>query len=578
MTYLLDQDLLAYRAETDELVKALHELTLEIGHEELAQTVSDLRNRLNEPFMFVIVGEVKAGKSSFINAILATGREIAKVAPQPMTDTIQQLVYGETEQVIELNPFLKKIVLPVEILKEIAIVDTPGTNTIVEHHQEITERFIPAADLIVFVFEAKNPYRESAWKFFDYINQDWRKKIIFVLQQKDLMEPDDLVVNTQGVYDYAVKKGIAEPQVFAVSAKQEQAGDPASGFDPLRAYIAENITGGKAPLLKLQNNLTTSRTINRRIGDGLKDRRLQYDADVRFRADIQQTLDEQEVKSQKQVDVLVENLTAAYERVTREKEAELEAELSFFALLRRSFASLFSKKESAKSRLEGLAEGMEKDLNLELQARLQDGVHDLADSIQQMAKLIDLKIRNSETILKNDHELFSDIAERRSNVLKDLQEAFHAFLNRTENFHDKQLFPADTDNLSPNLAAGSGIAAIGAILTMVTSVSVLDITGGVLTAVGLTFAGISTSVKKRKILQRFRAEVDTGHVQLNTELKDKLKTYVAHIRARIDANFKRFDELLANEEGRLSELESRREAISTRIDAMAQRLALVERV
>ena len=578
MKELLDQDLLAYRAQTDELVKALHELTLEIGHDELAQTVSDLRNRLNEPFMFVIVGEVKAGKSSFINAILATGREIAKVAPQPMTDTIQQLVYGEEERTIELNPFLKKIVLPVEILKEIAIVDTPGTNTIVEHHQEITERFIPAADLIVFVFEAKNPYRESAWRFFDYINQDWRKKIIFVLQQKDLMEPDDLVVNTKGVYDYAVKKGILEPQVFAVSAKQEQAGDPASGFDALRTYIADNITGGKAPLLKLQNNLTTSRTINRRIAAGLADRRLQYDADLRFRADIQQTLDEQEVKSRKQVDVLVENLTAAYGRVTREKEAELERELSFFTLLRRSFSSLFSKKESAKARLEGLAEGMEKDLNLELQRRLQDGVHDLADSIQQMAKLIDLKIRNSETILKNDHDLFSDIAERRANVLKDLQDAFHAFLNRTENFHDKQLFPADTDSLSPNLAAGSGIAVIGAILTAATSVSVLDITGGVLTAVGLTFAGISTSVKKRKILQRFREEVDTGHVQLNTELKDKLKAYVTHIRARIDANFKRFDDLLGNEQQRLTELEQRQVQIQTQIDAMAQRLAMTGRV
>ncbi|MBK7009342.1 MAG: dynamin family protein [Saprospiraceae bacterium] len=34
---------------------------------------------------------------------------------------------------------------------------TPGTNTIVAHHQEITEKFIPYSDLIVFVFEAKNP-------------------------------------------------------------------------------------------------------------------------------------------------------------------------------------------------------------------------------------------------------------------------------------------------------------------------------------------------------------------------------------------------------------------------------------
>ena len=98
-----------------------------------------------------------------------------------MTDTIQQIVYGEEESFTDISPFLKRITQPVEILKDIAIVDTPGTNTIVDHHQEITEKFIPASDLIVFVFESKNPYRQSAWDFFNYIHEDWRKKIVFIL-------------------------------------------------------------------------------------------------------------------------------------------------------------------------------------------------------------------------------------------------------------------------------------------------------------------------------------------------------------------------------------------------------------
>jgi predicted GTPase len=151
----------------------LLDVTQNIGHEKLGITILELKDQLQAPFTFVIVGEVKAGKSSFINALLDTDKEICKVAPMPMTDTIQQIVYGEQEQIIDINPYLKKITQPVEILKEIAIVDTPGTNTIVDHHQEITERFIPYSDLIVFVFEAKNPYRQSSWEFFDYINADW---------------------------------------------------------------------------------------------------------------------------------------------------------------------------------------------------------------------------------------------------------------------------------------------------------------------------------------------------------------------------------------------------------------------
>ncbi len=496
MTTLINQELSVYRAQLDELIKALHELTIQINHSELSATVSDLRNRIHDPFMFVIVGEVKAGKSSFINALLESDREITKVAPQPMTDTIQQIIYGEKEEYVEINPFLKRIMVPVEILREIAIVDTPGTNTIIEHHQQITESFIPASDLIVFVFEAKNPYRQSAWDFFDFIHEDWRKKIIFVLQQKDLLPADDLAINLQGVKEQAMKKGIDAPVVFAVSAKQEIDGDKTgSGFVDVRNFINENITGGKAPALKLMNTVETSGNINDRIAEGLNLREKQLLADIQFRDEIKTTLEQQKVKSHKQVDILVENLIAAYDRITLQKDKELSNGLSFFSLLRRSLASMFSKKSSAKEWLESLAADLEKDMQAELNMRLNDSVSDLADSIQQMAKLIDMKIRSSETILKNDHDIFSDIAERRSNVLRDLQEAFTTFINRTENFTDETLFP-DKQALSPNIAAGSGVAAIGVILMTVTNGMVFDITGGVLTTIGLIFAGVSTSIKK----------------------------------------------------------------------------------
>ena len=56
--------------------------------------------------------------------------------------------------------------------------------------------------------------------------------------------------------------------------------------------------------------------------------------------------------------------------------------------------------------LENLAKDLETKLNHELEAKLQESVVDLSDNVQQMAKIIDLKIRNSETILKNDHDLF----------------------------------------------------------------------------------------------------------------------------------------------------------------------------
>ena len=559
---LLDPKIQAHRARLEQVIKDLHELTLRIGHQEMAATVSDLRNRIFEPFMFVIVGEVKAGKSSFVNALLATGREIAKAAPQPMTDTIQQIIYGEEERTVDINPYLKKIFLPVDILREIAIVDTPGTNTIVEHHQEITEQFIPASDLIVFVFEAKNPYRQSAWDFFKYIHGDWRKKVIFVLQQKDLASPTELATNLEGVAEKARKEGIDNPTVFAVSAKAEQENDHASsGFPALREYIAANITGGQAPRLKLDNSVVTAQTISEKIAEGLVTRRAQFIADTQFRADIEATLSEQAAQSNKQVDLMVQNLLLTYDQLTQARLSELREGLSVFGLVKRSVASVFGSTPDAKTWLTGLADELEQDLDTKLKARLNDNVIDLAESIQQMVKVIDLKIRSSETILKNDHEVFSDIAERRENVLRDLQDEFNRFVRKTENFTDEQLIQGH-ENLAPNLAAGGGMAAIGMII-MAVSTGVVDITGGVLTTIGVLFAGFSTRSKRRKIVDGFEREIATGRTRLAQELEEKLKGYIATLRRRIEGNFTRFDELLTKEEQTLAILEGEHKAIVT---------------
>ena len=551
-------------------VKDIHQLTIDIKHEDLASTVGELRNRINEPFMFVIVGEVKAGKSSFINALLATGKEITKVAPDPCTDTIQQITYGKEEKSLEINPYLKKIMLPVEILKEISIVDTPGTNTIIEHHQEITENFIPGSDLIVFVFEAKNPYRQSAWEFFDYIHADWRKKVIFILQQSDLMNEEDLKVNEQGVRQQAEKKALTDPHVFAVSAKLEQEGkEEESGFKELRSYIKDHITGGKAPWLKLNNNLELANNIGQRIEEGIDTRKSQYEADLAFRADISQTLQEQEQRSNKQVDLLLENLLAEYDRITYSTREEISNGLNFFALAKRSFLSIFSKETSIKEWLNRVAVTMEQDLTQSLNLKLQDGVVSLADSIQQMAKLIDLKIQHSKTILKHDHEIFGAIADKRSKVLHELQEKFSKFLRKEENFVGREVFDKD-HAFSPNIATGGGLAVIGVVLAAVTQGMVLDITGGILTTIGVLLAGVTVSVKRRKILKEISEEISKGRKRLESEINDKLKAYILHIRQQIDEKFINFDALLHFEGERLEELAIRFKEIEQRLDRLKE--------
>ena len=300
-------------------------------------------------------------------------------------------------------------------------------------------------------------------------------------------------------------------------------------------------------------------------------RKAQWEADLDFRAEIKETLEKQATKSSNQVATLVENLQAGYDRITNKTEKELSEGLSFFTLVRRSISSIFSKQASAKEWLNGVAKDLETSLELELKKKLQDGVLDIADSIQQMGKMIDLKLKSSKTILKNNHDIFSDIAERRANVLMELQQTFSNFLSRSENFQDEELFPTD-NSISPSIATGSGIAIVGALLTALTNGAVFDITGGILTGIGLLFAGVSVGMQRRKILRGYKEEIAKGREELTFEVNTKLNNYIEKIKERIDDNFDQFDEHLANEEKNIKALEDKHQHIEQQLEEVEKEI------
>ncbi len=553
MLKVIDPQIQKQKNELKHVLQRLQQFTNRINHPESGRILADLRDRIEEPFMFVIVGEVKAGKSSFINALLGDP-DLCAVAPSPMTDTIQQIMYSDEYKIEEVSPYLKRVYKPNEILRDIAIVDTPGTNTIIQHHQEITERFIPGADLIVFVFEAKNPYRQSAWDFFNFMHEEWHKKIVFVLQQKDLMDKPDLDINMKGVEDHAQQKGIKKPIIFAVSAKEELQGlSGQSGFEPLKKYILDQVTGGRAQKYKLISLSDTSLNILDKLQSGLDIRKLQLEADLKFREDIRWKLTDHGQRSKHQSDILVENLMSAYDRVADKYQDELSEGLSFFPVLKRSLGAIFSKSSSLKSWFQDFTSRLQVDFGTGMQDKITDRVLDIAESIQQMAHTLDLQIRNSKTILANDHEIFSEIAQRRQNILRELRDAFEQFLNKTENFTPKEFIDPESQ-VGTNVAAGSGVAVVGIILAAVTQGMVFDITGGVLTALGFIVAGVTLGLQRGKVIKNYKAEMEKGRGRLQQDLRLELYTYIESIKSRMDEQFKKFDELLQHETYELSSL------------------------
>jgi len=236
-------------------------------------TLSRSIQQLDELFLLVIVGEFNSGKSAFINALL--GRAVLKEGVTPTTSQINVLKYGETSQRRIQEAHLHILAEPLDTLRQINIVDTPGTNAIIQEHQTITEEFVPRADLVLFITSADRPFTESERSFMSQIKA-WGKKVIIVINKIDILETeDDLTQVVNFVRENgAILLGVGSPpDIFPVSARRAlraKQGDPAqwtdSRFEPLERYIHDTLDETSRLRLKFLNPLGVGdRLVNKYI-------------------------------------------------------------------------------------------------------------------------------------------------------------------------------------------------------------------------------------------------------------------------------------------------------------------------
>ena len=229
-----------------------------------AETILDnLLASLKEPFVFVVAGEVNVGKSTFLNALF--GQDFSRTGVMPTTDKILFFKHGPEVKVTPITPTLDEVQAPAAFLRDFHIVDTPGTNSIENEHQEITERFVPIADLVIFVFSAMNPWGASAWQFLEKVHRNWMRNVVFVLQQSDLRSPEEVQVITDYMRELCRGRFGREFPIFPVSAKKAflaRSGGldrdkllEESGFLPLEAHLSAVVRGQPARQKKLSGTL-----------------------------------------------------------------------------------------------------------------------------------------------------------------------------------------------------------------------------------------------------------------------------------------------------------------------------------
>lgn len=225
--------------------------------------------QLDELFLLVVVGEFNAGKTAFLNAML--GSRLLPEGVTPTTANIHLLRYGASQHQAHSDDDLMVVYLPVDWLREINLVDTPGTNAIIQRHQQITEHFVPRSDLVLFVTSADRPFSESERSFLERIRQ-WGKKIVIVVNKIDLVEaPAERTQILEFVTDNARRLLGMEPQIFLVSARlalkakmeasEQNKAQPdgptwaASNFGALERYLLASLDTGQRLQLKLENPL-----------------------------------------------------------------------------------------------------------------------------------------------------------------------------------------------------------------------------------------------------------------------------------------------------------------------------------
>ncbi|PSR00649.1 MAG: dynamin [Bacteroidetes bacterium QS_9_68_14] len=284
MDVQLDEETYALLQREQAVLQRMKELFEKAGSDpEVTAQLADLVENLGELFLVVVVGEFNAGKSRLLNALF--GQEVMPEGPTPTTDKITLLRHGEKEVTRPRSDVMVEKRAPIEMLRDVAFVDTPGTNSIVQEHQQVTEDFIPRSDLVLFITSYDRPLSDSERQFLEFIREDWGRRLVFVVNKADLARSEeDLQQVIAHVKDGCRELLHFEPEVFPVSAEKayeariegegradERWGE--SRFEALEDFMQHTLSGTERVAIKLSSPLEAGERLLGRFSEELADRR-----------------------------------------------------------------------------------------------------------------------------------------------------------------------------------------------------------------------------------------------------------------------------------------------------------------
>jgi small GTP-binding protein len=533
-------------------------------------TLQALLRDISEPLLFVVVGEVKSGKSSLLNALF--GNEFAKVDVLPATDRVYIFRYGADEKSTEVSPKLTERYLPIPFLRDFNVVDTPGTNTMVKEHQMVAEDFMPRADIVLFVFSVANPWTQSNWEFLDFLQKTWLKNVIFVLQQIDLREPTEIDVIHRHLQDTAMRRLGFVPPIFAVSARKALLARTSgldkerlweeSGFAPLEEQINFIVTESSSRMLKLRSTFQASRValedLNREIRGFLD--RISADNAVLDRLDaLLQTRREQMLR---QVTALVREVESAYDETTKERTTLLRQELTWW----RSF-QLIWRRSVGYQELHGKIETKLRQL---LQPQMQKAVSKLEIDLRglwpQMQDLLENQL--SADLQKQARQSVPDFAGQRRELSESIQAAFIDILaGKTLQERLARSYSQTALSLRVVVALIAIAGAVG-VFAKARSETVALIVAGVGAVLGVFLA----FNHRRKVLRDYERQLSPKRTEFSQNLEKQFAKAIDAFCAEMAKKFHNLKEICQTQRRRYEPWSQRAEELQTKLTELKPRL------
>lgn len=267
-----DGEVTVSEADWQSVLRALRDLSRDLDRLDVLGRLEALAVERERPLRVAIVGEFNAGKSTFINTLL--GEDVAPTGVLPTTATLHWVAWapdafarvvvpGSPDRVVShaaLKATLKTlegegkkadrvfIYAPIERLKRIEILDTPGFNAPDPDHIASARQAFDEAHVAIWLLDATMPFKDSERRVLGEI-ASLGVPIQLLANKVDRLSPEAREKVLDHVREGLVETGLtsySEPLLFSARlALKGQLGDAealaASGWPAVEALLSERI-------------------------------------------------------------------------------------------------------------------------------------------------------------------------------------------------------------------------------------------------------------------------------------------------------------------------------------------------